>query len=419
MLNTNKPQATSPLATWLCYLEKLHNVTIDLGLERVKSVGERMGLLTPAPLVFTVAGTNGKGTTCCAIEAILMASGLKVGVYSSPHLLRYNERVRIQGQELADEEHSCSLAAIEDGRGETSLTYFEFSTLSALSLFKQHKVDVVVLEVGLGGRLDATNIVDTDVAVVTSIALDHTDYLGPDRESIGHEKAGIFRAGKPAIFGEDDMPASIATSADDKGAVLYRAGVDWHYRQTDAAHWCYESAQGSFSELPLPHIPMMNAATAISALLHSPLKVEEAAIVEGLKRAQLPGRFQQISEQPRVILDVAHNPHAAKYLAHKLTTLPKEGTVYALVGMLRDKDIKGALAEVAPYIDSWYCAPLSGPRGTSAEQIAHYVSPARCFQSVAQAWAALQTVATAKDTIIVFGSFHTVAEIMEVLEQEK
>ncbi|MEI4108316.1 bifunctional tetrahydrofolate synthase/dihydrofolate synthase, partial [Klebsiella pneumoniae] len=223
------PQATSPLATWLSYLEHLHSKTIDLGLARVSEVAGQMDIVKPAPFVFTVAGTNGKGTTCRTLETILMAAGYKVGVYSSPHLVRYTERVRIQGAELPEAAHTASFAEIEAARGDISLTYFEYGTLSALWLFKQAQLDVVILEVGLGGRLDATNIVDADVAVVTSIALDHTDWLGPDRESIGREKAGIFRAGKPAVVGEPDMPLTIAEVASEKGALLQRRGVDWRY----------------------------------------------------------------------------------------------------------------------------------------------------------------------------------------------
>lgn len=231
MDNNQIPQATSPLAAWLYYLERLHSQPIELGLERVKQVAERLDLLKPAPKVFTVAGTNGKGTTCCTLESILLAAGLRVGVYSSPHLLRYTERVRIQGQELPEAEHSHSFAKIEAGRKDISLTYFEFGTLSALQLFKQAKLDVVILEVGLGGRLDATNIVDSDVAAITSIAIDHTDWLGFDRESIGREKAGVFRAGKPAVVGEPDMPQSIADVAAKLGAHLYQRDIAWQFSQ--------------------------------------------------------------------------------------------------------------------------------------------------------------------------------------------
>lgn len=258
------PQATSPLATWLSYLEHLHSKTIDLGLARVSEVAGQMDIVKPAPFVFTVAGTNGKGTTCRTLETILMAAGYKVGVYSSPHLVRYTERVRIQGAELPEAAHTASFAEIEAARGDISLTYFEYGTLSALWLFKQAQLDVVILEVGLGGRLDATNIVDADVAVVTSIALDHTDWLGPDRESIGREKAGIFRAGKPAVVGEPDMPLTIAEVASEKGALLQRRGVDWRY-EVEGETWSFRDTAGALSHLPLPQVPLPNAATAVAA----------------------------------------------------------------------------------------------------------------------------------------------------------
>ncbi|VTM21684.1 Bifunctional protein folC [Raoultella terrigena] len=379
------PQATSPLATWLSYLEHLHSKTIDLGLTRVNEVAGRMAVVKPAPFVFTVAGTNGKGTTCRTLESVLMAAGYRVGVYSSPHLVRYTERVRVQGEELPEAAHTASFAEIEAARGEISLSYFEFGTLSALWLFKQAQLDVVILEVGLGGRLDATNIVDADVAVVTSIALDHTDWLGPDRESIGREKAGIFRSGRPAIVGEPDMPHTIADVAVEKGAVLRRRGVDWRYASGEQG-WDFSDEQGTLAGLPLPQVPMPNAATALAALRASGLTVSEQAIRDGIRQAMLPGRFQIIGEAPRVILDVAHNPHAAAYLAGRLKSLPKTGRVLAVIGMLHDKDIAGTLANLMAEVDCWYCAPLEGPRGATAEQLLEHLRTGRACADVAQAW---------------------------------
>lgn len=435
MQNTFIPKATSPLAAWLYYLERLHSTAIELGLERVRCVGQRLELLKPAPFVFTVAGTNGKGTTCCTLEAILIAAGYRVGVYSSPHLLRYTERVRIQRQELSESEHSQALAFIEAGRGETSLTYFEFGTLSALYLFKQAALDVVILEVGLGGRLDATNIVDADVAVVTSIALDHTDWLGADRESIGREKAGIFRKGRPAIVGEPNMPDSIAKVAQETGAVLYRRNNDWRYNQIGDC-WQWQNDRLTLEDLPLPQVPLPNAATALAAIHYANLNVSVAAIHLGLTTASLPGRFQMVSQSPLLILDVAHNPHAAAYLAERLAALPaRTGKIRAVVGMLVDKDIAGTLACLQPIVDQWYCAPLSGPRGTSAEHIAHYLqdplnlprdpftaepreyrSPPQLFSNVEQAWRQAMSDADQQDLVVVFGSFHTVAEVMAAIE---
>lgn len=412
------PIATSPLATWLSYLEHLHTKTIDLGLARVSEVAARMGVLKPAPFVFTVAGTNGKGTTCRTLESVLTAAGYKVGVYSSPHLVRYTERVRVEGKELAESAHTASFAEIEKARGEISLTYFEFGTLSALWLFKQAQLDVVILEVGLGGRLDATNIVDADVAVVTSIALDHTDWLGPDRESIGREKAGVFRGGKPAVVGEPDMPQSIADVATEKGAQLLRRDVNWHYTVHDT-DWAFKDADGELNGLPLPQVPQPNAATALAALRASGLAVSETAIRDGIKNAILPGRFQIVSDSPRLILDVAHNPHAAAYLAERLKMQPASGRTLAVIGMLHDKDIAGTLACLSEVVDNWYCAPLEGPRGATAEQLVEHLREGAVYATVAQAWHAAMAEARPEDTVLVCGSFHTVAHVMEEMDARK
>ncbi|MBW5810660.1 bifunctional tetrahydrofolate synthase/dihydrofolate synthase [Yersinia kristensenii] len=414
MDNNQIPQATSPLAAWLYYLERLHSQPIELGLERVKQVAERLDLLKPAPKVFTVAGTNGKGTTCCTLESILLAAGLRVGVYSSPHLLRYTERVRIQGQELPEAEHSHSFAKIEAGRKDISLTYFEFGTLSALQLFKQAKLDVVILEVGLGGRLDATNIVDSDVAAITSIAIDHTDWLGFDRESIGREKAGVFRAGKPAVVGEPDMPQSIADVAAKLSAHLYQRDIAWQFSQQEKS-WDWQCDTRQWNNLPLPNVPLANAATALAVLHYSGLSLSEEVIRQGLQTATLPGRFQRVSEKPLLILDVAHNPHAARYLADKLAKLPKQGKVRAVVGMLSDKDIGGTLACLSEQVDEWYCAPLEGPRGASAEQLAEHLVQSRQFSHVETAWRQAMQDAEPQDVVIVCGSFHTVAHVMAAL----
>lgn len=415
MDNKRIPQAASPLASWLSYLENLHAKTIDMGLERVSQVAAKLDVLKPAPFVFTVAGTNGKGTTCRTLESVLTAAGYSVGVYSSPHLVRYTERVRIAGKELPESAHTASFAEIEAARGEISLTYFEYGTLSALWLFKQANLDVVILEVGLGGRLDATNMVDADVAVITSIALDHTDWLGPDRESIGREKAGIFRAEKPAIVGEPEMPYTIADVAQEKGALLQRRGVDWHYAVSGDS-WRFTDANGTLTGLPLPQVPQPNAATALAALRASGLTIGEQAIRDGIAGAILPGRFQIVSESPRVILDVAHNPHAAEYLTGRLKGLPKQGRVLAVIGMLHDKDIAGTLAWLKSVVDDWYCAPLEGPRGATAEQLLEHLGQGTVYDSVAQAWQAALAEAKPEDTVLVCGSFHTVAHVMEVMD---
>jgi dihydrofolate synthase/folylpolyglutamate synthase len=411
------PQATSPLAAWLYYLERLHAKTIELGLDRVGSVAAYMNLLQPAPRVFTVAGTNGKGTTCRLLEAILMAEGYTVGVYSSPHMLRYTERVRIQGRELPEMRHSEAMAAIESGRGETSLSYFEFGTLAALWLFKQASLDVAILEVGMGGRLDATNIVDADVSVITSIGLDHTEFLGPDRESIGREKAGILRAGKPAVVGEPDRPASIDLSAQNCGAQLYCRDRDWWFSRAGTG-WIWRDNDITLSDLPLPSVPLPNAATALAAIRRSPLKVSLPAIHRGLTEASLPGRFQVIGHSPLRIMDVAHNPHAAHYLSTQLAQLPVAGKVRAVVGMLADKDIAGTLNCLLDQVDEWYCASLDGPRAASAAQVAEHLAGARQFDNVVAAWHQALQDADPQDCVLVFGSFHTVAPVLALINAE-
>ncbi len=410
--------ATSPLGSWLTHLEKLHSQPIELGLARVAQVAGELDLLRPAPFIFTVGGTNGKGTTCRMLETLLIASGYRVGVYSSPHLIHYTERVRIQGETLAEQQHSASLAKIEQGRGNISLTYFEFSTLSALSLFANAKLDVVILEVGLGGRLDATNIVDADVAVITSIALDHTDWLGPDRQSIGYEKSGIFRAHKPAVVGEVDLPDSVVSSAAERQADLQRRGVEWHCTREQES-WHFQDRSGQLLHLPLPKIPLSNAATALAALRASGLAVSESVIRECLPQVTLAGRFQIISQHPRVILDVAHNPHAAQYLASQLQCLAPVGRLFAVVAMLHDKDIEGTLSALSPQITHWYCASLDLPRGAKAAELVQHLPQAAPYNSVKEAWQAALTDATEHDTILVCGSFHTVAEVMIASEQER
>ena len=298
-MNSQTPTRADNLQTWLDYLEHGHFKAIDMGLERIKSVASNLDLLHPAPYVITVAGTNGKGSTCRFLEVALMKLGLKVGVYSSPHLLRYNERVRINGQLLGDQAHIDSFTEIDQNKT-ASLTYFEFSTLSALKLFKDAKLDVVILEVGLGGRLDATNIVDPHLAVITSIDIDHVAFLGNNREDIGREKAGIFRANIPVIIGEPDCPQSILAIAQDLNAQKFQRNVDWQYEVKDGTFY-WQSQTTQFNTLPMPLIPIPNAGTAIATLLKTPFNVSEQVIRETLQEAQMTGRFQQL--QPT---DFAH-----------------------------------------------------------------------------------------------------------------
>ncbi|VFP87919.1 bifunctional tetrahydrofolate synthase/dihydrofolate synthase [Candidatus Erwinia haradaeae] len=399
------------LNEWLHYIQNLHAQPIDLRIERVKHVAIVLNLLNPAPIVFTVGGTNGKGTTCRAIELVLLASGYKVGVYNSPHLMHYIERIRICGREVTEEELITSFSVVEMGRKNISLTYFEFGTLSALWLFREAKLDIIILEVGLGGRLDATNIIDSDIAIITSIALDHTTWLGSDRESIGREKAGIFRTGKPAVVGDPDMPNSIRKVAQYTGAKLHQRNRDWSYSVADN-HWEFEDVNGKINLIPLPKIPIDNAATAIAAIRISQIKVHDVIICHVFRQVTLPGRFQIVSESPRVIFDVAHNPHAAHYLSQQLQKIKQHAKVHAVVGMRQDKDISNTLNCLVSQVDYWYCASLIQPCGSSATHIMSYLKKATCFKSVSSAWRHALENANPLDTIIVFGSFHTVSEVM-------
>lgn len=429
--NLVKPEAMSSLSTWLHYLEQIHPTTIELGLERVNTVATTLNLLKPAPYIFTVAGTNGKGTTCRTLEMILLAAGFRVGVYSSPHLLHYTERVRINNQELPEALHVQAFHEIETQRGQTSLTYFEYSTLAALWLFQQANLDVVILEVGLGGRLDATNIVQQNVSVITSIALDHTDYLGHDRNSIGREKAGIFKPNNIVIIGEPNAPDSIYDVAKQNNINALHLcepnkNGDWHYRLNDDNNsWEFYAKNHHYSALPIPQVPLMNAATALAALSYSELTVSHKAItskaiVSGLENAALVGRFQVLQTHPTVIIDVAHNPHAASYLHSKLTQYIKQhqitGKVRFVIGMLKDKDIVSTVQQLNG--DVWYCGSLGGDRGAKASVIAAAIdnknSPVFCFDSITQAWQKALADSSNHDIIVVCGSFLTVSEIIDL-----
>ncbi|WP_412706417.1 bifunctional tetrahydrofolate synthase/dihydrofolate synthase [Aeromonas rivipollensis] len=402
------------LVDWLSYLEQIHPVNIDMGLERVGAVARRMGLTRLPFKVITVAGTNGKGSSCAMAASILMAAGYKVGVYSSPHLLRFTERVRIDGAELSDSEHCAAFAEVEAARGEIALTFFEFATLAGLWLFCRAAPDVLLLEVGLGGRLDATNVVESDVAMITSIALDHCDWLGDTREAVAVEKAGVYRAGKPAISGEPNPPATIASEAARIGASLRQVGRDF---QGDEHHtgWDYHGLN-HWLGLPKPALPLMNAVTVLAALESLGLPLAESAIRDGLANARLAGRMQRLQDEPLVIVDVAHNPHSAAYLASQLRQLPGKGKRRAVVGMLKDKDMAGSLAELDGLIDQWFLASLTGPRAATAEQLAVALGdgqgPAATFDGVSAAYLAALAASSPDDMVIVFGSFYTVADVL-------
>jgi dihydrofolate synthase/folylpolyglutamate synthase len=427
---TANPVRPGTLAAWLRYLETLHPKQMALGLPRVRSVYERMGIAPPRPVI-TVAGTNGKGSVCALMESMLLASAYCPALYTSPHLARYNERVRIGGECASDADLVTAFNAVEDVREAVALTYFEFGTLAALWLFARAKPDMTILEVGLGGRLDAVNIVDADVAVVTSIGIDHVDYLGPTRETIGREKAGVFRPGRPVVCGDYDPPRALIDAADAIGAPVLQIGRD--YRATaKSGQWDFDGPGGKRFGLPYPAlratVQVANAATAIAALdlIRGTHPVDAGAIRAGLVEVTLRGRFQVLPGRPAVILDVAHNPDAARVLAATLDATGYRERALAVFGMLADKDIAGVVEAMKRSIDRWFVATLPGPRGAPAQAlvdalVAAGVAPAaiRPFGTVAAALVAARGEAGEADKIVVFGSFLTVADAMPAARMQK
>ncbi len=410
------------LASWLEFIERQHPSAIALGLERVAEVLGRLDASLRCPVI-TVGGTNGKGSTCAMLESILRAAGYHTALYTSPHLLRYNERVRIGGGEAGDAALCDAFAAVERARGQTPLTYFEYGTLAALWLFAREKVEAAVLEVGLGGRLDAVNVIDADCAVLTSVGIDHVEYLGGSRESIGREKAGIFRAGRPAVIAEPDPPASVLNS----NSNLLLLNRDFGYTAAPA-QWAYWGPRGKRSGLAYPAlrgvIQLRNASAALCALdtLSDRLPIAMQDVRRGLAEVTLPARFQALPGRPQVILDVAHNVEAAKTLAVNLAASGFASETIAVCGMLRDKDIAGVLRELAPRIDRWHLASLSGPRAASAGELASHLKDAPAvhqYASPAEAFAAAKERAGENDKIVVFGSFLTVGETMAWLNNNK
>ena len=412
------------LEGWLAYLETLHPRAIAMGLARVGEVLGRMGIALAGPVI-TVTGTNGKGSTVAMIEAMLRCAGYRTGRYMSPHLSRYNERVAIDGVPVDDATLVEAFHAVEDARvavdPPTPLTYFEFGTLAAFAVFARAKLDALVLEVGLGGRLDAVNVVDPHVAVLTSVDLDHQDYLGPTREDIGREKAHVFRAGRAAVCGEPDPPAAVIEHARAIGAHLCRIGIDYG-ATADGTQWRYYGPGGPRYGLPMPALrgsyQLGNAATAIAALafLRDVLPVPASAVRDGLVRVELPGRFQVLPGRPTVVLDVAHNPHAARAFAEALGSMGYHPRTTAVFGMLADKDIDGVIAAVGSRIDRWHVATLPGPRGATGDALQARLRAAgvaaqamRAFPDIATAYRAAVDAATETDRIVVFGSFLTVA----------
>lgn len=415
------------LEQWLAFIGRQHPKPIAMGLDRMRDVAARIGLGRPAPQVITVGGTNGKGSTVAFIEAIARAAGLRVGAYTSPHLLRYNERVRIDGADADDAALVDAFAAVEAARGDTPLTYFEYGTLAALWLFRQRDLDLAILEVGLGGRLDAVNLVDADVAVITTVDLDHQDYLGDDRERIGFEKAGIARAWKPLVLGEDDPPSRVLGHAYAIGAATWRAGSDFFFEQVDARHWRWRELGGELL-LPLPQlrapVQLRNAATAIAALRALDADIPAAAMAAGVARARLPARLQAVMRDGvEIVVDVGHNPQAARALSAWLRApAGGAGRTLAVFAALGDKDMAGVAAALAADVDAWFLAGLAdaGPRGLEVGAFAQRLAGSAAAQGqqcaqVADALAAACAQARAGDRILVFGSFHTAAAALQWL----
>lgn len=420
----SKPSLTArDLSDWLRWIELLHPQSVDLGLERVAAVLEAMQLARPSFTVITIGGTNGKGSTVTMCDAMLRAAGYRVGAYMSPHLVRYNERVRVDGCVVSDAELCAAFERIEAHRRDTRLTYFEYGTIAALDIFARRKIDIALLEVGMGGRLDAVNAVDPDVAVLTSIGIDHVDWLGPDRESIGREKAGIFRAGRPAICGAIDPPKSLIAAGEDAGADLYLLGRDFAASPVMDG-WSFQLRGRSHAGLPFPLLrgdyQLRNAACAVTVLelLADRHPVTHTQIREGLLSAFAAGRFQLLPGSPPTILDVAHNAQAAEALASNLARYRVRGRTHAVLGMLVDKPIADVARAVAGYVDAWYAITLAGPRGARADQVAQALmqanvpAPVMQFESAAAGYEAARAAAAPADRLLVFGSFYTVGDIL-------
>ena len=418
------------LNDWLARLESLHPKAIDMGLERVTSVAQRLGLHFDCPVI-TVGGTNGKGSTCAMLESMLLQGGYRVGLYTSPHLLHFNERARLNG-ELATDEMLCEcFEQVEAVRADVSLTYFEFTTLAILKLFANAGLDAVILEVGLGGRLDAVNIIDADVAIITSVDMDHMDYLGDTREKIGFEKAGIFRQGRTAICSDPQPPESLVAHANAIGADLWLFGRDFNY-SGDRQQWNYGGRSMRRNALAYPSLrganQLLNASAALAALeaLRDRLPLGAQEVRSGLVMVELPARFQVLPGRPAVIFDVAHNPHAAATLAQNLDNMGFHPYTFAVFGAMADKDIAGIVAQLKDRIDHWCLTDLPLPRAARAESLADELRAAgfkesseqgaerslKCFSSPEQAFIDAKNRAGENDRIAVFGSFLTVAGVM-------
>ena len=413
------------LQDWLDFCERLHPVAIDMGLERVREVADRLALRFVCPVI-TVAGTNGKGSTCAMLEAILLQAGYRTGVYTSPHLVHFEERCRLSGQSATAEALAEAFAAVDAARGEVSLTYFEFSTLAILWLMSRANLDAVILEVGLGGRLDAVNIVDADCAVITSIDLDHMAILGSDRETIGREKAGIMRAGRPVVVSDPVPPQSVVQHAEAIGADLWRFGRDFNF-SGDKQQWSWAGRGRRYSGMAYPALrganQLVNASGVLAALdaLRARIPVTAQAVRNGLAMVELPGRFQIIPGEPVLVLDVAHNPHSVAALAENLDAMGFYPTTHAVFGAMADKDLQPMLQRVGPLVDRWYFTDLPLPRAANAlglqqawkAQNSRKDVDSSVYPDPQTALQAAVAAADPADRIIVFGSFYTVGGVLK------
>ncbi len=413
------------LAGWLAHCEQLHPKTIDMTLDRVLAVRDRLGLRFSAPVI-SVAGTNGKGSSCAMLEAIALQAGYRVGLYIKPHLVHFEERCRIQGEIATADSLLPHFAAVEAARGGITLTWFEFTTLAILRALSLAALDLVILEVGMGGRLDAVNAVDADCALITSIALDHTEFLGPDRETIAIEKAGIMRPSRPVVVSDPEPPASLQARADALGADLWRLGRDYNF-QGDKQQWSWRGRVQRFNSLAYPALrganQLINAAGALAVFeaLRERLPINAQAVRNGLAMVELPGRFQIVPGQPTLVLDVAHNPQSVAALANSLDQMGYFPRTHAVLGVMRDKDIAGLLRHMVPLVDCWHLCNLPLPRAASADALAQLVQDAsgsrkpslHCHADPATALAAAAAGADPADRIVVFGSFHTVGGVLQ------
>jgi len=413
------------LNEWLAYCEQLHPQAIDMGLGRVQNVAERMALNIKVPVI-TVAGTNGKGSTCAMLEAIYLQAGYKTGVYTSPHLVDFEERCRLHGESASSALFASAFEFVEQARGDISLTYFEFSTLAILHMLSQAELDVVILEVGLGGRLDAVNIVDADCAVITSIDLDHTALLGTDREAIGFEKAGIMRSGKPIVLSDPVPPASILAFAEKLGADIWVMGKDFNF-SGDKLQWSWAGRGRRYSGLAYPALrganQLLNASGVFAALevMRPQLPVTAQAIRNGLAMVALTGRFQIVPGEPVLVLDVAHNPHSVSALAANLDAMGFYPNTHAVFGAMADKDLSSMFQKMLPLVDRWYFSDLPLPRASSAAQLAECWTQlntrkdaqASTYASPQKALDAAIAAAAPTDRILVFGSFYTVGGVLQ------